>query len=214
MEKLYRGNLVTIIPTSRSSVSNVEFQAHLRTEIEYDIRVHYDSLFNDVLKWRETVGKALVGIEELSSVLGEAESFFTARVLTTGLSWTRKFGGIPGHLEFTLPCRLWIEDDVDEINNKLSKLYTLSVPDLGRYVTTFVPPEVMINIGGWFVLDRAFITNIAHRWSKTMVEGVPSYCDVDISITSVYAIDRSQIDVSRRKIQVRSLEGQRRIEIR
>lgn len=214
MERAYRGNLVTIVPTSRSGVANVEFQAYLREGIEYDIRIHYDSLFNDVLRWREIVGKVLVGVEELSGMLTEVENFFTARVLTTGLAWTRKFGGIPGHLEFSIPCRLWVEDNLDEINTKLSKLYTLSVPDLGRYVTTFVPPEVMINIGGWFVIDKAFITNITHRWSKAMVEGVPVYCDIDITITSVYAIDRSQIDIAGRKIQVRALEGQTGIQIR
>jgi hypothetical protein len=52
---------------------------------------------------------------------------------------------------------------------------------------------VEVSIGGWLIFDQCFVDRIGHRFSKVSVDGVPLSCEVDLSITTVYAVGRDQI---------------------
>lgn len=205
MDKL-RPHLVTITAVDENPARGKVFQAYLRENFEFDVNLHYDTIFRDVLRWREGISKVLVATEELERIWRERSSF-AARVFGTGVAWTRKFGGVPEHIEFTLPCRLWVEDKVDDVMSKLSVLYDMSVPELGAALSVYTQHKVMIAVGNWFILEEAIITQISHKWSDAFTEGVPSWCDVDISVSTIYAVDRKQLTIDRVKISVSKWVG-------
>lgn len=205
MDKV-RPHLVTITAIDENPARGKIFQAYLRDNFEFDINLHYDTIFRDVLRWREGISKVMVAAEELQKIWRERSSF-AARVFGTGVAWTRKFGGIPEHIEFTLPCRLWVQEKVEDVMDKLRVLYDMAVPELGSALSVFTQHKVMVSIGCWFVLEEAVITRISHSWSESFTEGVPSWCDIDIDVSSVYAIDRKQLSVDRVKISVSKWTG-------
>lgn len=200
-----RAHLVTIKGVGSNPRAGVEFQAYLRESVDFDVRIYYDSIFRDVLKWREAVGKVMVTAEEIAGMLGHATSYFEARVFGRGVAWTRKFGGVPEHLEFSLPCRIWIEDNIDEVFRSLEKLYDIAVPELGKAVSVYKQHTVMVAVGGWFVVEEAIITKIGHKWSEAYVRGVPAWCDIDIDVSTVYAVDRIQLNLVGNRITVRKM---------
>lgn len=200
-----RSHLVTIKGVGSNPKAGVEFQAYLRDSVDFELRIYYDTIFKDVLRWREALSKVMVTVEEVTGMLGGAVSFFDARVFGRGVAWTRKFGGVPEHLEFSLPCRIWVEDSVDDVFRSLTKLYDITVPELGKAVSVYKQYTVMVAVGGWFVVEEAIVTKVSHRWANTYVRGVPAWCDVDIDVCTVYAVDRNQLELVGNKVTVRKM---------
>jgi len=207
----WRAHTVTIANREMGKI----FVAYLREGVGYNVKLHYDSLFRDLINWRGALNQILVGAGELlkdvESVYNRVKGLFD-QFLVSGWTFSRKIGGIPDHLEFDIPVRLWVEDDIDEIRSELRDLYDMTIPelkdkidavDIDRY-------KVVVMIGEWFMMDECYVTGINHRWSETMVTdggmSAPAYLDLDISITSVYTMARQFWDLSER-IQVRTGEA-------
>jgi len=202
--KVTRKHLVVL--KSRQN-PGLQFEAYLRDGISYDIKLWYDSLFKDFINVRNIFNKIVVGIKEMERFFSVLKDFKLNEALVGGLSWSRKFGGIPEYLEFTIPLRLWVEDSLDDIRKKLEVLYKMSVPEMGAYIT-FLDIEkyqVHVFIGDWFEMEQAYITGIGHKWSEALVtdgkQTFPAYVDLDIGITSVYIVGSEQLKVGS-KVQV------------
>jgi hypothetical protein len=203
MVRNYENRKHSVIIDSR--LGKGTFTGLLRENIEYPIKVFYDTLFKDFINWRSKLNMAQVGIFELLQERGLKGIYDKLHMVMGGLSWTRRIGGMPEYMEFQLPVRLWVEDSEEDVLNKLKVLYDIAVPEMGDFITWEAQLEVRVIIGDWFLLEQAFVTNINHRWSEALVNGVPMYCDVDINISSVYAIDRKHMDISGKKITVREM---------
>lgn len=210
--KKQRLHKVVIEGVTPNPNAGVRFEAYLRDGLDYIVRVSYDTLFKEILDWRGTLSQILVGATETASIVGidlfkQFENYFD-RIVGMGLSWTRKVGGIPEHLTFTIPCRLWVEESSErDIMRELDNLYKVTIPDMGRGVAMVKQHVVMVQVGNWFLMENAYVSGINHRWSKTLIDGVPAWCDVDIDITSIYATDYKQLNIAGSKVVVRKLEG-------
>lgn len=176
------------------------FEAYLKENIQYELRMFYDTLFREFIDWRNIISKMAVGAGMLMPSLESITKKFNDFIYTQGISWTKKFGGIPEHITFTIPCRIWVENGVEDITEKLSRLYDIAVPTLGALFTSLPQHTVMVRIGDWFELSKAYITRIWHDWSETMVEKVPLWCNLLIDVTTVYVVDRSQLAAAGPKI--------------
>ncbi len=207
MEGARRSNLVIIQGVSKANAGKV-FKAHLTEQISYDINLHWDTIFKDVLDWRRGINQVLAGAGAMPVVgdLALKAQDFMGGLLSQGLAWTRKFGGIPEHVDFDLKCRLWVEHSRDEVMRELKNLYDMVIPEMSEGALAAVEQLVVsVSVGGWFLLEQAIVERVSHEWSAVMVEGVPAWCDVSIRVSTLYAIDRSRWNVAGDKITVRAV---------
>lgn len=196
------GNLV-IIEGITSHNQGRRFSAYLRENIDWTIALRYDSIFEEMINWRGRISQIMSGIAELTpdALLPHVENWFN-RIIAQGVMWTKKMGGIPEWITFELPCRVWVEEKEDEVMKMLEELYDIAVPRLPENVGTVPQMYCRVVIGGWFVLNKAVVERITHKWSDVFVNGVPAWCDVDISVSSVYAVDRDAIKIAGKRIEV------------
>jgi hypothetical protein len=222
-----RYNLLTVKPVGRNPKANSGkvFQAYIQSEVGFKVGVGYQTIFNEVIDLRSklnqigaSIGLALeVGREyvgwgsgKFAEWTGRAEEILLAP-FAQGVAWTRKFGGLPEYVDFTLDCVLVNFDSEEEVFRALNDLYDITVPDVSMFVSRVGQMEVMVDVGGWLIFKECFVTDIDHKFSKMSVEGSPLSVDLTLSITTKYIVDRGLLGVQGKKIVVRELtaEGQR-----
>jgi len=207
-QKLPAYNLLTIRPVLPNpwalKPSNKVFQAYLQDEVGFGLNMLYDTLFGNILNWRGFLNQMLAAGSEIFTRLGERwmerEIGDKFGILAQGISWTRKFGGIPEHVQFNLRCMLTSEESTNDIKSALQTLYDITVPEAGSGVSWLSQMVVEVSIGGWLVFEKCFVDRINHRFSKMSVEGVPLSCEVDLSVTTVYAVGRREISSTNKAI--------------
>lgn len=180
----------------------------LSEPIDYNVVLRWDTIFEDVLNWRRGINRLLAGAVVTGEVVADIFNKsvdFTTNLLAQGLSWTRKFGGIPEHIDFTIECKLWVETGVDEVVKKLDVLYDLVVPTMESTIAVVRDHIVQVSIGGWFVLEQAVVEGISHKWADVMVEGVPAWCDVSLKVSTLYAVDRRHLSIVGNKVVVKAV---------
>jgi hypothetical protein len=198
--KLPAYNLLTIRPVPPNPYygekDNKVFQAYIQDEVGFGLNMMYDTLFGNMLNWRGFLNQLLAGgsmlLSQIGAVPGEVEKHMY-KILTQGISWTRKFGGMPEHIQFGLRCMLVSEESTEDIKRALQTLYDITVPKVSPAISWVSQMVVEVSIGGWLIFDQCFVDRIGHRFSKVSVDGVPLSCEVDLSITTVYAVGRDQI---------------------
>jgi hypothetical protein len=200
-------NLLTIRPVPPNPYhgerSAKVFQAYIQDEVGFGLNMVYDTLFGNMLNWRGFLNQLLAGgsmlLNEIGSTIEGAEEHMY-KILTQGISWTRKFGGIPEHIQFGLRCMLVSEESTDDIKRALQTLYDITVPEVSSNINWMSQMVVEVSIGGWLIFDQCFVDRIGHRFSKVSVDGVPLSCEVDLSITTVYAVAKKQISSTNKAV--------------
>ncbi len=199
--KKYQGRKHTVIISSNKGKGT--FTGFLDKEISYDVQLSYDSLFRAYLDYRNELTKLSFGAGMVvGSTTNSNINSILDKTIAPGLSWTRKIGGIPEFIEFNIPVILWVEDTLQDVTNQLSILYDIAVPTMNKTVAEIAPLEVKVLIGDWFIMEQAFVTKISHKWSETLIQGVPAWCNIDINVTSVYIVDRAHLTMTGNKIVV------------
>jgi len=211
----YAANLLTIKGTGERNRGKV-FQAYVQDEISFSVGVFYDTIFHEVINFRNVINQLLAGIATFGEMVGgkswvgalaeRASEYLGTGIFAQGLAWTRKFGGIPEHITFRMSCKLVNFDSTQEIFNKLNTLYDIAVPPIGGSHVARIPQmSVMVEVGGWLLFEECFITDISHEFSKMSVENVPLWVDLSIDFTTRYAVDRNLLGVQGKKIHVYTL---------
>ncbi len=194
----------SVIISSNKGKGN--FRAFLNKEISYDIELEYNSFFKAYLDIKNAITDISMAAGTLIGNTGNSTiNSLLNKAVAPGLSWTRQMGGVPGFIQFPLPLILWVEDSTQDVTNQLSTLYDLTVPTINKTIAEISPMEVKVLIGDWFMMEQAYVTNISHKWSETLIKGFPAFCEIDLKITSVYAVDRAHLDMSTNKITVKEV---------
>jgi hypothetical protein len=55
------------------------------------------------------------------------------------------------------------------------------------------------------MFQQCFVDDIHHKFSKISTNGVPLSVELDLSVTTMYAVDRDLLGVSGKKITVKTL---------
>jgi hypothetical protein len=212
-------NLLTIKPTGQNPYAKTGkiFQAYIQDEVAFRVGVGYQTIFSEVVHLASALNKikAALGIavqwlsgklkgEELGGMIEGMEKFLMTP-FSSGIAWTRKFGGLPEYITFAVKCTLVNFESEEEVFTKLNDLYDITVPRIAFTAGKVDQMECMVSIGTYLIFKEAFVTDIDHRFSKMSVNGVPLSVDLSLNITTKYIVDRNFLGVQGKKIEVREI---------
>jgi hypothetical protein len=202
MRFINSSNLLTIKAETPNPNIGKAFQAYIQDEVDFSVQLHYDTIFQEVLNWKGKLNQLLGGAEVLAP---ETVENSMGGIFSQGLAWTRKFGGIPEYITTKFRCVMVNYDSDEEIFQALNLLYDITVPRVAKGIARIPQMVVSISVGGWLMFQQCFVDDIHHKFSKISTNGVPLSVELDLSVTTMYAVDRDLLGVSGKKITVKTL---------